>query len=295
MSFRRRVQCGRFVARRIAFTLPEMLVVIGVIALLIAVLLPALAGGKKTAQMMASQNNLKQISTWMTAYSGENRDAVVPSQFDYSASAASGFPINVRSDASLGPLLYQGTWTDILWTANGLGKTNLVANAATSTPEQYVYDSPNKGVYDADDDFPNPFRSTVSNSRDFPGGDGNALPFGNGATEVGLPGYFAMNNFFKTGPATGAQTYWTNGQIKSPSRSLAIIDSIAGETIEPVAAAFDNPAAVANNPCQVDFRYNGACLMLFLDGHSSVETGWTTMAELRDTRKIKIDLLNTNY
>lgn len=281
-------------ARR-GFTLPEVLVVIGVIALLIAVLLPALAGGKKNAQMMASQNNLNQIGKWMTLYSGENRDAVVPSQFDYTATAATGYPVKVRSDNALGALQYQGTWTDILWAENGLGKANIVANADAANPAQYMYDSPDKGVYDADDDFRNPFRSTVSNSRDFPGGDGIAFPFGAGATESGNPGYFAMNNFFKTGPASGPQKFWTNGQIKSPSRSLAIVDSVAGETIEPVAAAFDNPAATSPNPCQIDFRYNGACLILFLDGHSGPEAPWLTFSELRDTRKVKIDLLNTNY
>src|SRR6185436_21014741 len=94
--------------QRAAFTLVELLVVIGIIATLIAVLVPALGHGLKTANMAKSQSRLKEIGTWMRSYSSENREYIVPSQFDYTAAAAN-YPVKVRSNPALGPFQYQGT------------------------------------------------------------------------------------------------------------------------------------------------------------------------------------------
>ena len=63
-----------------AFTLVELLVVIGVIAVLIGVLLPALSAARKTAQLVASMNNMRQITAAALAYTYDydERWPVVP-------------------------------------------------------------------------------------------------------------------------------------------------------------------------------------------------------------------------
>lgn len=68
---------------RAGFTIVEILVVIGVIIVLAGILLPALVGVRKTGLMTKSMSNLKQISTWMRIYSTDNRDQILPSQFNY--------------------------------------------------------------------------------------------------------------------------------------------------------------------------------------------------------------------
>jgi len=99
---------GRSIApptRNSGFTLIELLVVIAVIAILAALLLPALSGAKQRALSAQCLNNLKQLQTCCLLYTGDYSDFVPPNNFVATVSApdTTNGPVMATKEASWCP------------------------------------------------------------------------------------------------------------------------------------------------------------------------------------------------
>jgi prepilin-type N-terminal cleavage/methylation domain-containing protein/prepilin-type processing-associated H-X9-DG protein len=106
MSAVRRLSCKN---ARHAFTLVELLVVIGIIALLISILLPALNKARENAKTVQCASNLKNIGLAMKMYANDNQNYVVPGEMF-------GQPQYRGSGTLIGnPNVPFWTWHDRLW------------------------------------------------------------------------------------------------------------------------------------------------------------------------------------
>lgn len=75
------------------FTLIELLVVIAIIAILAALLLPVLTGGKARAYRISCLNNLKQLQTCWHMYAHDNDNVMPPNNFVYLHDMDSGLSL----------------------------------------------------------------------------------------------------------------------------------------------------------------------------------------------------------
>src|SRR6266705_692712 len=139
---------------RLGFTLIELLVVIAIIAILAAMLLPALAFAKEKARSISCINNLKQIGTSMIMYSDDHNGSLIPAEYA------------IRTGAE-----FRAGWPTILYEAKYLPSEtaptyysvkvgNYVFHCPSGLPEVYRFDPTSRDDPEGAKAWPSPSEKT---------------------------------------------------------------------------------------------------------------------------------------
>lgn len=101
-----------------AFTLVELLIVIGIIALLVAILLPALNQARASARTVACASNVRQVMTAITLYANDNAGLLPP----------------LVTDPTTYPGIGYNDWSGVLVANRYLGDGNALTCPADDLP-----------------------------------------------------------------------------------------------------------------------------------------------------------------
>jgi prepilin-type processing-associated H-X9-DG protein len=247
----------------VAFSLVELLVVIGIIAVLLAILLPSLSGARRQANAVKCQSNLRQIGQGLLVYNAQNNGYVIPSYHMTGTDGGANVPLDgwapimdrdklIAGDRSLYTTVFTCPETlDIEGMLGGQTGNDL------AKPKGWM-------------DWPNLRLGTLNQATTIPNrGFDRIIRVGywiNADNPIGAPAVVTPDLFYTAsvgyGPGSNGVSigYTKTSRFRYPSRLIAMADGVyAGRQR-------DNRIGVTNS--RIGYRHpKETAMTLFADGH----------------------------